>query len=646
MKKNHSANMCTESFLSRITEAVPGMIVVYNIHTGEYIYVNRAVEKILGYKPEVFIRKGLPYVASLVHPNDMPILLEKNNKALEKANSKKYSKIIDKSIVDFEYRMKHKNGSWRWLHTDGIVLSRNKDGKVEVVMNISIDITARKEAEETVKKLNRELEERVFRRTAQLKKNEMRYSYLLHAINEAVWSTKMNEFGGVLTNWWSKITGQSEKDARGKNGWGWLDVVHLEDYAHAKKDWKKALQTGNVYNSEFRIKNKKGGYVFLHAKGFPIKEEDKIVEWIGTFNDVTQEKKAEETQSQIQFLAALTQSIPDAVIGTSLDRKIISWNKGAEEIYGWKAEEVIGKIAKDVLQTEFKMGEEVEWREIFHKKGFWSGEVIQRRKDGTKRNIQVSIARVKDSEGNPLGGVGVNRDITLRKQLERQKDDFISMASHELKTPLTSIKVFVHLLEDAVKNISNPKIHRFLNRTTVQIERLTHLVNDLLDVTKMQSGKLDLQKEYFLMNSMIKDSIENIQPITNKHIILVKGKIRKKVYADRERISQVLINLLTNAVKYSPKAKKIVVEVQSKKNGVEVCVKDNGIGIPKEHLRKVFGRFYRVYDETDKTYGGLGMGLYIASEIINRHGGEIWVESRVNEGSSFYFTIPSGDNRK
>lgn len=232
-----------------------------------------------------------------------------------------------------------------------------------------------------------------------------------------------------------------------------------------------------------------------------------------------------------------------------------------------------------------------------------------------------------------------DEELRINKALETQKDEFISIASHELKTPITSLKAYTQLLRSLHKRKGDESYETFLLKMEEQVNRLTDLIADLLDVTKIQSGKLMLRPENFDLCELINEVTAEIQHTTNHKIIAKLTKI-KPIYADRNRIRQVIANLLTNAIKYSPETSLIVVSAKPGRHGVSISVKDEGIGIPEEKKDHVFERFYRVHEDKGNTYPGLGLGLYISKEIVTRHRGKIWVESKEHQGSTFSFILP------
>jgi len=249
--------------------------------------------------------------------------------------------------------------------------------------------------------------------------------------------------------------------------------------------------------------------------------------------------------------------------------------------------------------------------------------------------------------GEPMRFIGTLLDITFQKladeatrELLNKKDEFISIASHELKTPITSLKAALQLMERAsARGDGSKTVDAFIAKAIKQVDKLTDLIKDLLDVTKIQSGKLVLSKTTFSLDELISECVEEQQNSTKTHKIIIEGETGLEINADKNRVEQVIVNLVSNAIKYSPEADHVVILLSKTDHVVKVSVTDFGIGIPKDKLPLIFDRFYRV-DENSQRYAGLGLGLYISSEIINRHGGHISLESTLGKGSTFWFVIP------
>ena len=263
-------------------------------------------------------------------------------------------------------------------------------------------------------------------------------------------------------------------------------------------------------------------------------------------------------------------------------------------------------------------------------------------KSGKRIPVLVAVSRIEQTE-TCLGFVV---DMSERKELDKRKDEFISMASHELKTPVTSLKGFLSLLQRRLAVPHDEKTQHYLTRMEAQINKLTKLINDLLDLSKMQTGQLAYREERFEFDPLVQEILENVQETTQTHCLQLEGASQAEVFGDRDRIGQVLINLLNNAIKYSPQADKVLISVTKEDHHVLVSIQDFGIGIAQEHQDKIFERFYQVTDLEEKTYPGLGIGLYISYKIIKRHGGQMRVESEKNKGSTFWIALPLAEEEK
>lgn len=237
------------------------------------------------------------------------------------------------------------------------------------------------------------------------------------------------------------------------------------------------------------------------------------------------------------------------------------------------------------------------------------------------------------------------QDITTQKKLEDRKDEFISIASHELKTPLTSIRGFVQLVANKLQKDDLQPIPGYIDRIIVYIDRLNSLISELLDVSKIKAGKLELHLEQFPLRELVVEATESMQHLLHTHRLLIKGSMNETIIGDKQRLGQVLTNLLSNAVKYSPYGEKVEIHIVKQSTAFVIKVKDYGIGIKKSDQKKIFNRFYRSA-KTPEEVTGLGIGLYVASEIVKYHGGHLSVSSIPGKGSTFSFTIPRHAKRK
>ncbi|MEO8108413.1 MAG: ATP-binding protein [Ginsengibacter sp.] len=260
-------------------------------------------------------------------------------------------------------------------------------------------------------------------------------------------------------------------------------------------------------------------------------------------------------------------------------------------------------------------------------------------KNGSWGWIESTITNLVDHPGIK-GMVSNFRNVTEKILLEKQKDDFIGVATHELKTPVTSIKAYAQILSNRFRKEGNIASATMVEKMDAQLNKLIGLIGDLLDVTKIEGGSLQFQESFYDFNELAAEVIEELQHTTTTHKIIMKLDENTNVFGDRERIGQVLANLISNAIKYSPASKTINVVSKLHKNMLTLCVEDQGLGISEKDRYKIFQRFYRVSGPDSHTFPGIGLGLYISSEIIKRQGGRIWVESKEGAGSTFCFELP------
>lgn len=328
-------------------------------------------------------------------------------------------------------------------------------------------------------------------------------------------------------------------------------------------------------------------------------------------------------------------------------------NPAAEAITGFTYEQIqkLNKPLHDIIHHKRPDGKKYPIAECpidsaFPKRANVPGEDVFVRPDGTFYSVAFMASPILE-KGKSVGTIIELRDITDEKRkeaervrLERQKDDFLAVASHELKTPLTSLKAFNQVLELTFKRKGDYQSSELLSKMDTQINKLSALITDLLDITKIEKGKLQFKYEYFDFNEVVQEVLESVLLTTNSHKLITDMDKSRTVYADRERTGQVILNFLTNAIKYSPKESKIKIKTRIEKNSVIFSVQDFGVGISKNIIDNVFEKFYRAHGTREDTYPGLGLGLYISREIIKRQGGKIWVESVSGKGSTFYFSLP------
>jgi PAS domain S-box-containing protein len=601
----------------------------------------------------------------------------------------------------------------------------------------------------------------------------------------------------------------------------WIAAVHPDDLPLLLGDRDRDETQDEPFEAEYRLRRWDGVYRWHLGRGVAVKDAaGSVVKRFGVAMDITEQKEAAE---QLRYAGILVQNIPDAVITTDTDFIIRGWNSGAERMYGWEADEVLGRHAPDVLHTVFESGagERQAWSDVLGEQGQSRGEFVQRRKSGTPLRVASTITRIRDEQGAVLGVTAINRDVTAQHYFEENlrflaeaskilsssldyratlatvaqlgvpeiadwcavdmlsdsgaieqlavahvdpekaawarelnranppdpdgptgvpnvlrtgrsefypiitdemllatvkndeelalvrrigfssvmivplrvqdraigaltfvaaesgrhygaadlafaeevanraalaaenarlygeaqraiamRDEFMSLAAHELKTPVTSLKMYTQVLQRQAERRGEAEAADRFIKMDRQIDKLTGLINDLLNVTRLQVGRLEYLDEPVDLDAVVREALETVQSTTDRHRIEVTGSVGHTIWGDRERLGQVVTYLLTNAIKYSPRADRVLDKLGATDRAALLTVQDFGIGIAPEHQQRIFEQFYRASDPFEKTYPGLGLGLYIASEIVKRHGGTIAVESAPDEGATFTVSLP------
>jgi two-component system, chemotaxis family, CheB/CheR fusion protein len=428
----------------------------------------------------------------------------------------------------------------------------------------------------------------------------------------------------------------------------WQKVVHPEDLDPLTAALKISIETKTALDSEFRIvwPDKSIHWILTKAntyydgKGAPEK-------MIGVNIDITDRKNAikalEESEKRFH---TLSDNAPVMIWMTDHNNKCVFLNKTWLSFTGETIEEGLNDGWLNQIHPEDHDGFVKKYNQAFSKREEIKIDYRLKRHDG--EYLWMMSHGIPRFAGNDIfiGYIGTSVDINERIDLERQKDDFMSIASHELKTPVTSIKAYAQILQEKFRKLNDEQSNNMLTRLDFQVDKLTGLINTLLDVAKIQSGQMEYDKEEFDVKSFLEEVKQEIQMACPKHSIEIKIIRNGKIKADRLRTAQVLNNLILNAAKYSPNTDKIFIYTNRDANdNLIFTVEDFGLGISQEMQDKIFGRFFRVSEASGNRVSGLGLGLYIASQIVQQQGGKIWLESEVGIGSKFSFSLPAhGDS--
>ncbi|MEO6524049.1 MAG: ATP-binding protein [Mucilaginibacter sp.] len=335
----------------------------------------------------------------------------------------------------------------------------------------------------------------------------------------------------------------------------------------------------------------------------------------------------------------LVEKSSEGIITVNADGKITYCSPSVQNIIGYTGEEFMSLPAWQLLHED----EALEVKEQYYRFAAHPGKHItmthqMRHKNGDYIWIESKMSNLLGEP--PINAVIANfTDISDRIFDNKLREDFIGIASHELKTPLTSLKAYTQVLQNRFRDNTDETSLNIVNKIEVQVTKVIQMVTNLLDITSLQQKKLILNIGLFDLNLLISEIVDTLQSTTKKHNIITELVPVPDIWGDKERITQVIINLVSNAIKYSPDANTVTISSKVENGSVILLITDQGIGIPKNDLKRVFARFYRVHN-TSKNFQGLGLGLFICSQIVEHHGGEIGVESEVGQGSTFWFSLP------
>jgi PAS domain S-box-containing protein len=354
--------------------------------------------------------------------------------------------------------------------------------------------------------------------------------------------------------------------------------------------------------------------------------------------DITERKRAQETSLR---LASIVESSDDAIIGWSPDLRITSWNPGAERMYGYAAEEALGQPFPMLVPADRRHEIEGFVERLRRGEHLQGQETVWLRKDGRPIDVSLTISATRDEADRLTGFSTIARDVTERKAIERLKDEFLATVSHELRTPLSAIRGHIELVLDGDAGPVTELQRQFLDIATQSTDRLGALINDLLDMEKIEAGKMQIRQEPVDLAVVLHGVVSTFRHEAERKGLGFRAEIadRLVVIGDQDRLIQVFANLVSNAIKYTPRGE-IGVEAARRAGRVVVAVHDTGIGIAAEDRPQLFSKFFRSQDRAVRAAGGTGLGLVIAKGIVERHGGTIEVESEKGAGTRFTVTLP------
>ncbi len=593
----------------------------WNLLTND-VYFSPRWKSMLGYQDHE-IQNSMDTFTKLLHPETVRSVFEIVNNYIA-GNAKSY---------ELELQLLHKKGYYHWVLARGAVL-RDTQGKAYRFAGSHTDIMERKFQEEAIRS------------------SEAKFRAMTDASPLGIFVTDPSG-DCIYTNLaYQEITGFTAEQLLGD---GWLKAIHPADRERVDKTWHDATRNNQKFESIHRFIRPDGEIVYTSVKAAQMVDNNKLIGFVGTVDDLTQMKKAEEKIIQSTYMI---NNATDAIITSDLNWIINSYNNAARSIYGFEPEEVLGKKVEAVLMPSVVNSSIDEIVAEIEKNGQWNGEVIQTRKNGDSVPILVSLSVNRDNEGNAIGYLAVNRDISERKKREelisklnieleqnlieleitnRELESFSYTISHDLRAPLRAIDGFTQILkEDYVERLDD-EAKRLMDVVMSNAKKMGQLIDDLLQFSRL--GKQEIIKTSVNMEELVNQILNELRNEAPDHHFEVVLKNIPAAFADHSTIKQVWVNLISNAIKYSKTQKNPRIEIgcKIKNREKQYYVKDNGVGFNMKYYDKLFGVFQRLHGGE---FEGTGVGLAIVNRIIQKNGGRVWAEAEVNIGATFYFTLP------
>jgi PAS domain S-box-containing protein len=580
---------------------------------GTILWANQAELKLLGYGREEYVGRNIAeFHADPQVIADILLRLTRNEE-----------------LHSCEARLRCKDGSIRHVLISSNVLWR--DGKFIHTRCFTRDITERKRLEEE------SLRQRQYWRVA------------LGSIGDAVMVTDAEGLVTFMNPIAESLCGCPEADALGKPLKEVFRIVNEKTRLPVESPVEKVIREGHVVglaNHTVLIARDEEGTPIDDSAAPILDDRGRVVGIVLVFRDVTGKRRAEELKER---LAAIVESSDDIIVSKTLDGIITSWNKGAQRILGYSADEVIGRHVSMLLPPDHPedvtriLGEVRRGRRVDHY------ETRRRRKDGRIIDVSLTVSPIRDAEGQVIGASKIGRNITVQKLIEaerleadRRKDEFLAMLAHELRNPLASINNAVQLFGRLETEEDLEWAKDVVQR---QVKHLARLIDDLLDVSRITRGKIGLRKEHLNLSPIVSSALEAVRPLIEerKHelnVSLAAGALRLE--ADALRLEQILVNLLTNAAKFTDAGGRIWLTASHERDNILIKVRDTGVGITPELLPRIFDLFTQGDRSSARSEGGLGIGLTLVQKLAQMHGGDvIAVSGGAGQGSEFMVRLPA-----
>ena len=596
------------------------------------VHISPQCEIMLGYAPEE-ITAHVRQWQSLVHPEDVV--------AAERAVA---DHLAGRSpTLRVEFRMRAKSGDWVWILVRGRVVERDGAGRPVRVIGTYSNVTPRRRQEE------------------ELRQHEARHRLIARATNDIFWDVdlvhKRIDWGDAL----QPLLGYAPDAVPPTLQW-WRDHVHPDDRAHVISRISSAVDSGAAsWSEEYRFLRADGTYATVLDRGFIVRNAaGQAIRMVGVMIDLTALRQRErELQASENRYRTVVESVAEIIFQTDAEGRWTFLNPAWTEVTGFSIDEALGRPFLDFVHPDDREHNAAQYRSLLESgQDHTRHEVRYRTKDGGERWVEVFARVMRDENGAVSGGLGILKDIThlklaeaeLRRAKEeaeaanRTKSEFLANMSHELRTPLNAIIGFSEIIRDALMGPLEVRYREYARDIHASGEHLLNIVNDILDLSKVEVGRLELKEEPVDLHELAEACLRLIRPRATDGNIRLHADVPAdlpRMRGDPLRLKQILLNLLSNAVKFTPAGGRVDVSVTVSRAGVCLKVADTGIGMRPEDIPIALESFRQLENPTARRYEGTGLGLPLARAFTVLHGGVLDVESELGVGTTVTVTLPA-----
>lgn len=618
----------SRQLLANVLQAASDFSIIATDPDGLITIFNSGAERMLGYSADEMVGKQTP---AIIH-------LQSEVEARGNELSAESGEVIEgfRVFVTMAERMGSERREWTYLHKDGrhipvslvVSVMRGDDGNVVGYLGVAQDITQRKQIEATLRDGRERLNEaqriaKVGSWSLDLRNNHLEWSDEIYRIFEIDPNNFEASYGAFI------------------------QAIHPEDRELVNKAYKDSLFNHQPYEIDHRLLMADGRVKYVQERGETLFEDDDTpILSRGTMQDITLIKQVEMArEEQAHHTQTILDNVLDGIITINARGIVTTFNMAAEKIFGFTANEVVGQNVKILMPEPYHSQ-----HDSYLSNYLTSGEarvigigreVSGRRKDGSVFPMELAVSEIQH-QGESLF-IGMVRDITERKRVERMKSEFVATVSHELRTPLTSISGALGLLNGGALGTMPAQAQHLIDIANKNSQRLTHLINDLLDMEKMVAGKLHFDMQVQPLMPLVEQALvanERYGAQYQVTYVVTQRVDDVAVNVDSQRLMQVLSNFLSNAAKFSPAGGRVEVAVQRHGEWLRISIHDHGSGIPDEFLSRIFQKFSQADSSDTRQKGGTGLGLAITKELVERMGGKVGFQTAKGNGTTFYFELP------